>query len=351
MGGVNMKFSVIMPVYNVEKYLTEAINSVLAQTIVDFELILVNDASPDNCRAICDEAKSKDKRIKVINHRKNMGLSQSRNTGLKQAHGEYILFMDSDDTISPDTLACVCRHLNKNTDILIFGVNCFYQNKKGETYLNEKLSHLRTVTNNKSQVGNLLISLNKSGIFPFAWNKIYRRDFLKKSNIHFQNIKLVEDFLFNIKLMDKTKNVTVIPDCLYNYRRPAHQTLVNTYAPEFFVTIKRKHLLEMTFLENNCCCSYDNLQYIYYIYIKHLISYFIRNQSAVSHKNQKKLIKEALNDYLTQEILKKYRPTPSMKIIFWILKTKNCSLCYLSAKMINFINTNFKKLFKKVTAR
>lgn len=95
--------SVIVPVYNVEKYLPRCIDSILAQTFTDFELILVDDGSPDNCGAICDEYAAKDKRVRVI-HKSNGGVSSARNAGLDAASGEYVTFVDSDDYIAEDRL-------------------------------------------------------------------------------------------------------------------------------------------------------------------------------------------------------------------------------------------------------
>src|SRR5690348_8514297 len=95
---MNPKISIIVPIYDVQKYLFKCIDSILAQTFTDYELILVNDGSPDSCGEICNEFAKKDKRIKVI-HKKNGGLSSARNAGLEIAKGEYIGFIDSDDFI------------------------------------------------------------------------------------------------------------------------------------------------------------------------------------------------------------------------------------------------------------
>ena len=97
------KFSIIVPVYDVEDYIEKCINSILSQSYGDFELILVDDGSPDNCPAICDSYSKKDKRIIVI-HKNNGGLSSARNSGLAVAQGEYCWMIDSDDYISPDAL-------------------------------------------------------------------------------------------------------------------------------------------------------------------------------------------------------------------------------------------------------
>lgn len=114
--------SIIMPVYNVEKYIRGSIDSVLAQTYTDFELIIVDDGSPDYSPQICDEYASKNNRIRVI-HKLNGGLSSARNTGVDHANGKYILFIDSDDTIEPDLLEKVVPVAEKeNADVTIFGI-------------------------------------------------------------------------------------------------------------------------------------------------------------------------------------------------------------------------------------
>ena len=99
-----VKFSIIMPVYNVEKYIRTAVNSVLSQTYDNFEIILVDDASPDNCPAICEEYAEKYNNVKCVHHSVNHGLSAVRNTGLQYASGEYVSFMDTDDYIDSDFL-------------------------------------------------------------------------------------------------------------------------------------------------------------------------------------------------------------------------------------------------------
>lgn len=115
-----MFFSVIVPVYNVEKYLPACIESILGQTFSDFEIVLVDDGSPDSCPQICDDYKSKDDRIKVI-HKPNGGLASARRAGIQQASGEYVFNLDSDDLIEKDTLECAHKHISETgCDIVSF---------------------------------------------------------------------------------------------------------------------------------------------------------------------------------------------------------------------------------------
>ena len=132
-----MKFSIIVPVYGVEKYLDECVKSILAQSFTDFELILVDDKSPDNCPKMCDDYAVADSRVKVIHKEKNEGLGYARNSGMAVAEGEYVLFVDSDDTILLDTLEKCNSAIGDGVDILVYGMKLCYENKAGETIRSE----------------------------------------------------------------------------------------------------------------------------------------------------------------------------------------------------------------------
>jgi len=338
--GDGMRFSVIMPVYNVERYLEASVNSVLNQTFTDFELILIDDASPDNCGEICDRLAERDKRVKVIHNTVNSGAGLSRNFGIEKAKGEYILFVDSDDTISTDALEI----LNDNADgfdITVFGLNRLFENKNEKIYKTEKLFHSPFISNSLKDSGQLLISLNQAGIFPFVWNKLYRRSFLRENGVLFENAKITEDCFFNLLLFQKTDKIKVISDCLYNYRKPARQTLTNSYSPEFLELSKRKFILEKELLENTGCCNEENLQFIYYVFIKHLISYFIRNRAKTAQltpKQQKSFIKNALADNIVAEVLNNYKPNGLLtKVLTYILKSNKINLCYFTVYLITFL--------------
>ncbi|MBO5913406.1 MAG: glycosyltransferase family 2 protein [Clostridia bacterium] len=112
-----MRFSIVVPVYGVEKYLDECINSLLKQTYTDFEIILVDDRSPDNCPQMCDGYAQSDSRVRVIHKPQNEGLGFARNTGLEAAKGDYVIFADSDDTIDPKTLERCFEELKDEPDI------------------------------------------------------------------------------------------------------------------------------------------------------------------------------------------------------------------------------------------
>lgn len=337
----NPLVSVILPVYGVEKYLNKAVDSVMAQTYKNFELILVDDCSPDSCPLLCDNAAEKYPEIRVIHKQKNEGLGFARNTGLEEAVGEYVYFMDSDDYIEPDLLEKAVSALEENTEVVIFGVNRIHEDENGSITKTEKLTPDEAQCTSAKETADIFYMLNERKIFPFAWNKLYKKAFLDEIGIKFESTKLIEDFLFNIEIFGKAGFIRVIPENLYNYRKPAHETLVSAYSPDFFGLCKRKYGLEKEYLRLVNAETDRNLQLIYFSYVKHIFAVFIKNRSpkaGLSEKEQKKKISEVLADPVTKQVLSDYRPQGIvMKSVTAVLKKNNplvCSVLNSATKII-----------------
>lgn len=334
----NPVVSIVMPVYGVEKYLSVSINSVLNQTYKNFELILVDDKSPDKSPEICDNFAQKDNRIKVVHKPSNEGLGFARNTGLDIASGDYVYFIDSDDYIEPQLLEKAIKAFDENTEFVVFGINRVHEKKDGSI---DKIEHLipeLVESKTANETAYIFAMLNTKKVFPFAWNKLYKKQFLDKCGTRFENTKLIEDFLFNIELFSKATFIKVIPDELYNYRKPQHETLVSAYAPEFFELCKRKYTLEKEYLSMANALTKENLQLIYFSYIKHLVSVFLKNSSekaGLSKKEQKEKMKSVLDDALTKEVLMNYAPKGIvMKIVTCLFRSKNTILCSLFITLV-----------------
>ena len=194
------KISIIVPVYKVEPYIHKCVDSILNQTFKDFELILVDDGSPDNCGKICDEYAQKDNRVKVI-HKENGGQATARNAALDIARGEYIGFVDSDDYIEKDMYEKLYRCSNSNNaDISIIGVK------------------------EVSELGNILYeyipkSINLSEILKraHAWNKLFKKKLFFENNLFFIENKYYEDLELIPKLFIKANKVCSINDIAYIY--------------------------------------------------------------------------------------------------------------------------------------
>ena len=198
--------SIILPVYNVSKYLEECMKSIINQTYKNIEIIVVNDGSTDESDYICEKYKKLDNRIKVI-HQKNQGLSAARNTGLNYCKGEYISFIDSDDYVKPDFIEKLYRAIKeKNTSVAICNYVSLYQNK--DLRCEENLNY-----NNVCSGKNFINSCVTNTV---VWNKLYSRNIW--NNLRFDVGKLHEDLFIMHKIMYSCDLVSVVNEDLYVYR-------------------------------------------------------------------------------------------------------------------------------------
>lgn len=200
------KISIIVPVYKVEQYLPKCIDSILAQTYQDWELLLIDDGSPDNSGKICDESAHKDERIRVF-HKDNGGVSSARNLGLDYAEGDYVMFVDSDDWLSNDCLQTCVFELDKNKlDALQFGFTSVTAN-------NEK--QLVKISSSILD-GEQYIKHNNFNVC--VGGGIYKREIIEKNKIRFPLVlKLAEDQIFVLSFFKKTVRIKYLERAMYYY--------------------------------------------------------------------------------------------------------------------------------------
>ena len=208
-----MLFSIIIPVYNVENYLRDCMDSVLNQTFQDWEAICVDDGSADRSAIILDEYAGRDGRIKVIKQ-KNAGTASARNAGLKSAKGDYILFLDSDDWLVPNALQTLSNHLNEE-DILCFSGRRFFESSKSFNQADHLLPrHYKTGIEYYNE--NAL--LPRDFAFVCVVLRVYRRAFLLQNDLFFADDISYEDNLWVPIVLYYAESVSVVPDSLYIYR-------------------------------------------------------------------------------------------------------------------------------------
>lgn len=209
----NPLISIIVPVYKVEKYLPACIDSILAQTYENFELILVDDGSPDNCGQICDEYAQKDNRIKVI-HQENQGVVVARNNALKIAVGKYLTFVDSDDWLEKTFLSETIQKAQE-TDADIIWTD-FYENT--DFVENKKLT--KSLPNNIDidNLHQILTLFIKDDIKGYLWNKLIRHKYYQKCNIQTdENCTMMEDKYIMLQLLSNYPQMAYIQKPLYHY--------------------------------------------------------------------------------------------------------------------------------------
>lgn len=308
------KVSVILPCYNVEKYLVKSINSILTQTFTNFELLVIIDGSPDNSKAIVSIFD--DSRIKIFD-KENGGLSDARNFGLERAKGEFIYFMDSDDWIEPNLIEDNIKILEEEKlNFVVFG---YIQD-------NENLDGTVTTSHNiipKLQVyekgdKELMIDTYHLGILGYAWNKVYRKSFLDQHQFQFQKgISLVEDILFNAPIYKVSDKIRFNQKSYYHYINRDVETLMKQFHLNSFELKKMKVNVLNDFLNT---WNINNKKEILAIAQIQGIRYCIHN--LFSFKNQLnflekyKFISSMINDEQTKKLAPYYPTSTSIDRLY-----------------------------------
>lgn len=210
-------FSIIFPTYGVEDYIRDAIEDIIYQSNRDWELIIVDDASPDHSGAIADEYAKEESRIRVVHLHENGGVSNARNVGMDQAQGEYLLFLDPDDRFDTDLLDLLRYEIERNhPQLIVYGLTEDFYGADGT--IRASIPHYLgdCFCENKEQLRRQLMPLEAETLYGYPWNKAYQADFLRSTGARFPKIRLVEDILFNIEVFGKADTLSVL-SC-----RPAH---------------------------------------------------------------------------------------------------------------------------------
>lgn len=217
----NPKISIIVPVYNVEKYLDRCVQSLVSQTYDNLEIILVDDGSLDSCPAICDEWASKDNRIKVI-HKENSGVSSSRNAGLKLASGDYIGFVDGDDFVDIDMYEKLLNAiLQNNSDMSVCGYKNFYDDKNISKKVHE--INLKKLEKNdfypyflKIGFKNKDFDIETENIMGSVWRCLFNKKRIQNLTFR-EDIFICEDLILMLQVFKQNLKISVVEECLYNY--------------------------------------------------------------------------------------------------------------------------------------
>lgn len=210
---MNPKVSIIVPVYNAQKTLHRCVDSILNQDYTDFELLLIDDGSKDESGTICDDYAKKDKRITVI-HKENSGVSDSRNTALDHASGEYLQFLDSDDWITPDATRLLVESARQNQCDMV--ISDFYR------VIGERLAHKGSIDEDgvltREEFANFMMENPADFYYGVLWNKLYRRSIVETYHLRMDSqISWCEDFMFNLEYIRYCEHIFVLQVPVYYY--------------------------------------------------------------------------------------------------------------------------------------
>lgn len=239
------KVSIIVPIYNVEKYLPKCMETLLNQTLSDIEIILVDDGSPDGSPAMCDEYAKKDSRIKVI-HKQNAGLGFARNSGLEVATGEFVAFVDSDDYVDVTMYEKLyAKAYERQADVVFCGLKRVWEDGRTEPKSDVTEETLCVGENVKELALDFIApapGIAQERLYEMSvWHSIYKRELIEKNNIRFNSEREIvsEDLPFQVDFFSSAKKVCFIPDVLYCYRMDNGGSLTKAFnIKKFYGTIK-----------------------------------------------------------------------------------------------------------------
>lgn len=344
-------FSLILPVYNVEKYVKRCVNSLLRQEYTDYEIILVDDGSTDSSGSICDKLADKNNNIFAY-HKENGGLSDARNYGMDRAKGNYILFIDSDDWVDEKLLISLHNHLNKsNVDILKFG----FQKMQEGNYKNTFFSYFNIGVYDRRQIEETILpyTIGPKRLFCYeqnacksVWSHVYSLNFLRENNIRFVSEReiLNEDHLFNLHTLLYAKSLEVTHYILYYYDY-REGSLSKRYITNEFERKLKLHREYKLLLERNGL--FERYETPYYSECVDGFYACISNECCCWDETSKyavQNIKKILNCKECEiSLLKCKRSNMNLKgkVIYWLMRLKFAYLMYILYKI--YAISNIKK--------
>lgn len=328
------KVSIIIPVYNVEKYLDKCLKSVVKQKYKNIEILCINDGSTDNSENIIKKYQQKDKRIICIS-KKNGGLSSARNTGIDNATGEYICFVDSDDWITEDYVFKLVKNLEENNaDISICNIKCVYSDGS-EKKVSFKISQNELLSSNDA-LKELFIG---EKLQNHAVNKLYKLELFKKNNIYFPVGRIYEDVFTTYKLFLVSNKIYIFTDYLYYYLQQREGSILSSDFNE-----KKLDLLDAfnEINKNECLNKRKIKEYIQIFYIKQLISLFYHIFPVYNKKSKKQLKKifTKIKKHESSIIATNFLFNGKLKLVdkfkFMILKTSPLLYCKLMRMYLHY---------------
>ena len=331
------KVSVIMPVYNAEKYLNEAIESILKQTYTDFELLLINDQSTDNSKAICEEYSKKDNRIILLENNSEIhGPGPTRNIGLDNVTGEFIYFMDADDWIDECLLKCAVKRMQEtNADIVQFGV--IYERNDGKSSGQYFWRGKKLLTKEELKKDFLNIwKENRNSL----WIYLFRRE--KVKSIRFENIIIGEDISYIMDALCNAEKIAYIPKALYHYRyvenSTSHRWIENTIECREIIWNHQRDFLN-SFQGEHDKLAYAEVAYDNYVWAIYQLCSNLCTLSYRAKKMELSKFKDILN-------FDEYREIYPLELQHGLMKIKYMLVKYHLEKVLLLFGPVFLKIVR-----
>ena len=336
--------SIIMPVYNAEKRIRISVDSILNQSYKNIELILVDDGSKDSSSNICDTYAKEDARV-VVFHQPNRGVSAARNCGIMEAKGEYITFVDSDDTVDADAYAAVMNFLKNNgtdTDMLIFGMSFDYYRGNTPSH-KKKLSVEKNLILPVKHIAEHFFYLYETNYLSSACNKVIRASVIRENAILFnEEMAILEDFKFVLDILEKSNEIIAIKDVFYRYYNDMDESSLKRrpmidYKHNFSILdIKLKEFALFANLTDEFSVGRINGMIIRY-YLLAIEKVF--GSTSRPQNKYKELHKYVYDAQVKEAIDNAVCTGKRLQVIHWLMKKRLTLLLYLAFSLNEVIST------------
>ncbi len=346
------KISIIMPVFKVENYVGRAIESILNQTLCEWELLAVDDGSPDKSGKICDEYAKRDARIKVI-HQENRGAPAARNRAIDLAVGKYLYFMDSDDWAERDMLLDMYNLAEANNSQLVIAgyyIDSYYDNEKKHT---QSLSVPSRTFQNAKDFRMYAHKLFDKNLLYTPWNKLFLSEYIKQNKIYFPNT-FWDDFPFVLSVISDIEHIAVTENKYYHFIRKRAESETARYRSNMYEKREEENEWMRSLYKKWQISSPETEEFLCRRYIERIIGCIenITNDNCNLEKKEKlDKIRDMICSVTAQDAVLKAKPNSLvMKILLIPIKQRKTSVMYLFGTVISQIKKKNVKLFIKLKA-
>ncbi|MBR2835018.1 MAG: glycosyltransferase family 2 protein [Coriobacteriales bacterium] len=348
------KVSIIIPVYKVEKYLTRCLESVLNQTMGDFELLLVDDGSPDESGAICDHYATRDQRIRVF-HQENAGAPAARNKALDYARGKWVMFLDADDWAEPTMLADLVEIGDTNNLELViagFYIDTYWSDNLSDCLTQKLCIPSRIYESQQSFRENAYELFDHNQLYS-PWNKLYLRSYIEDNNLRFP-LTFWDDFPFVLSVIRDIERVGVTEEAYYHFIRAREDSETTRYREGVYEKREEEHTWMLDIYDHWNVHDSTSMEVVYRRYSERLIGCIenvVCKQSPLSRSEKLQKIKQMISTPQVEVAVKNTVPhSTMMRIMLWPIKHKLTYMTYCEGKFVSFVKRHSTHIFAKLKA-
>jgi len=348
----DVKVSIIMPVYCVEEYVGQAIESIKAQTYTNWEFFCVDDGSPDKSGEICDRYAKEDSRIVVI-HKENGGAPSARNVAIDKATGKYMYFLDSDDWAEPTMLEDMVKLAEDNNSQLVvagYYIDTYYTDT--EKYTQEQFVESNVFENQRHFRENAHKLFDKNLLYT-PWNKLYRADYIRENKLYFPET-FWDDFPFNLSVIRDVQSVSVTDKKYYHFIRKRAESETAKYRADMFAKREEEHGWMVELYNHWQVSTPETEEFLSRRYIERVVGCCenVTNKNCTLSKKEKRAeIKKMILSSAAQKAVRTAKPNSLyMKLILLPIRLKSSLLMYAVSSTISRVKSSNTKLFAKLKA-